>query len=69
MDYRPGSEQWHWLEHDLARSGGARWRFVVCHHPPFYSNSVEILQTRVLLSALPGSEGAAWFAGIRLTEL
>ena len=48
MDYRPGSEQWHWLEHDLKTFRNARWKFVVFHHPPFCSNNCEIPATRVL---------------------
>ena len=48
MDYRPGSEQWHWLEHDLKTFQGARWKFVVFHHPPYCSNNCEIPATRVL---------------------
>lgn len=48
MDYRPGSEQWHWLEHDLKTFQNARWKFVVFHHPPYCSNNCEIPATRVL---------------------
>ena len=48
MDYRPGSEQWLWLEEDLRRAAGARWKFVVFHHPPYCSSSCEIQGTRVL---------------------
>ena len=48
MDYRPGSEQWHWLEHDLKAFQNARWKFVVFHHPPYGSNNCEIPATRVL---------------------
>jgi hypothetical protein len=48
MDYRPGSEQWTWLEADLRSAQDARWRFVFIHHPPFCSNNYEIPQTRVL---------------------
>ncbi|MDE2840540.1 MAG: metallophosphoesterase family protein [Chloroflexota bacterium] len=48
MDYRPGSEQWHWLEHDLKTFQNARWKFVLFHHPPYCSNNCEIPATRVL---------------------
>lgn len=48
MDYRPGSEQWNWLEHDLKKFQGARWKFVLFHHPPYCSNNCEIPATRVL---------------------
>jgi hypothetical protein len=48
MDYRPGSEQWAWLEHDLQKSQNARWKFVFFHHPPYCSNICEISKTRVL---------------------
>ncbi len=48
MDYRPGSEQWAWLEDDLQRSQDARWKFVFFHHPPYCSNIFEIAGTRVL---------------------
>ena len=48
MDYRPGSEQWAWLEQDLRKFRDARWKFVVLHHPPFCSNNCEIPRTRVL---------------------
>jgi len=48
MDYRPGSEQWLWLEDDLRRSVGARWKFVFFHHPPYCSSNCEIAGTRVL---------------------
>ena len=48
MDYRPGSEQWHWLEHDLKTFQNARWKFVFLHHPPYCSNNCEIPATRVL---------------------
>ena len=48
MDYRPGSEQWHWLEHDLKTFQHARWKFVVFHHPPYCSNNCEIPATRAL---------------------
>ena len=48
MDYRPGSEQWTWLEHDLRRFRDARWKFVFFHHPPYCSNNCEIAKTRVL---------------------
>lgn len=48
MDYRPGSEQWHWLEHDLKTFQNARWKFVVLHHPPYCSNNCEVPATRVL---------------------
>jgi hypothetical protein len=48
MDYRPGSEQWHWLEYDLKRFQNSRWKFVVFHHPPYCSNNCEIPATRVL---------------------
>lgn len=48
MDYRPGSEQWHWLEHDLETFQNARWKFVFVHHPPYCSNNCEIPATRVL---------------------
>ncbi len=48
MDYRPGSEQWYWLEHDLKTFQNARWKFVVFHHPPYCSNNCEIPATRVL---------------------
>ncbi len=50
MDYRPGSEQWVWLEHDLRASRAAPWTFVFLHHPPFCSNSCQIAATRVLCS-------------------
>ena len=50
MDYRPGSEQWQWLEHDLKTFQDARWKFVVFHHPPYCSNNCEIPATRVLCS-------------------
>ncbi len=48
MDYRPGSEQWHWLEHDLKTFRQARWKLVCLHHPPFCSNNCEIPATRAL---------------------
>ena len=48
MDYRPGSEQWHWAEWDLARFHRARWKFVFFHHPPYCSSNCEIAATRVL---------------------
>ncbi len=48
LDYRPGSEQWHWLEHDLKTFQNARWKFVVFHHPPYCSNNCEIPATRAL---------------------
>ncbi len=48
MDYRPGSEQWRWLEHDLQTFQNARWKFVVFHHPPYCSNNCEIPATRAL---------------------
>ena len=47
MDYRPGSEQWHWLENDLTTFRHARWKFVFFHHPPYCSNNCEIPATRV----------------------
>ena len=50
LDYRPGSEQWVWLERDLETFRDARWKFVFFHHPPFCSNNCEIPQTRVLCS-------------------
>ena len=48
MDYRPGSEQWRWVEHDLKTFQNARWKFVCFHHPPYCSNNCEIPATRVL---------------------
>ena len=48
MDYRPGSEQWVWLEQDLRKFRDARWKFVVFHHPPYCSNNCEIPKTRML---------------------
>ncbi len=48
LDYRPGSEQWAWLEHDLSACGSARWKYVFFHHPPYCSNNCEIAATRVL---------------------
>ncbi len=48
MDYRPGSEQWNWLEDDLKTFQDARWKFVFFHHPPYCSNNCEIPATRVL---------------------
>jgi hypothetical protein len=48
LDYRPGSEQWVWLERDLKTFREARWKFVLFHHPPFCSNNCEIVKTRVL---------------------
>ncbi len=48
MDYRPGSEQWIWFENDLNRHAGARWKFVIFHHPPYCSSSCEIVGARVL---------------------
>jgi len=48
MDYRPGSEQYAWLERDLAAFCDARWKFVFFHHPPYCSNNCEIEGTRAL---------------------
>ena len=48
MDYRKGSEQYVWLQKDLAASQDARWRFVFFHHPPYCSNNCQIEGTRVL---------------------
>ncbi len=48
LDYRPGSEQWLWLEDDLRQAQASRWRFVFIHHPPYCSNDYEIPQTRCL---------------------
>jgi len=52
MDYRPGSEQWAWLEYDLDRFRHTRWKFVFFHHPPYASNNSEIPETRVLCPLL-----------------
>ena len=48
MDYRPGSEQWNWLEHDLREFADAPWKFVFFHHPPYASNNSAIPETRIL---------------------
>lgn len=48
MDYRPGSEQWLWLEQELAHSAEACWKFVFFHHPPYCSSNCEIEGTRML---------------------
>ncbi len=48
MDYRPGSEQWVWLEQDLKSFQDAQWKFVFFHHPPYCSSDCEISRTRVL---------------------
>ena len=48
MDYRPGSEQYAWLEQDLRAFRDARWKFVFFHHPPYCSNNCEIEGTRAL---------------------
>lgn len=52
MDYRPGSEQWRWLEHDLNAFKNARWKLVFFHHPPHCSNNCEIPATRILCPLL-----------------
>lgn len=48
FDYTEDSEQWRWLESDLARFRDAQWKFVFFHHPPYCSNCCEIESTRVL---------------------
>ncbi len=48
LDYRPGSEQWIWLERDLRLFKDMRWKFVFFHHPPYCSSDCEIAGTRVL---------------------
>ena len=51
-DYRPGSEQYVWLQHDLSVFRDARWTFVFFHHPPYCSNNCQVEATRVLCPLL-----------------
>ncbi len=49
-DVSEGSEQYEWLEWELAKST-ATWKFVVHHHPPYTSDSDDYGNTQVAVSA------------------
>jgi 3',5'-cyclic AMP phosphodiesterase CpdA len=39
VSYRPGSDQYAWLEKDLEAHKDARWKFLIMHHPPYSSGN------------------------------
>lgn len=53
-DLKEGSEQYNWLEWELAKST-ATWKIAVHHHPPYSSDSDDHGNTAKELSALGGS--------------
>ncbi|PCE66189.1 metallophosphoesterase [Sediminicola luteus] len=55
-DVREGSEQFNWLERELANST-ATWKFVVHHHPPYSSEENDHGDTAIGASSFGTDEG------------